>query len=116
MKRTAIVIALAGTVLFAPPPLFGGRPTEHHIILEARSFAFEPGVIQVDQGDRVVLELKSVDVTHGVYLDGYGLEAVSEPGHTARLEFVADRVGKFKYRCSLACGPMHPFMSSLAFQ
>jgi heme/copper-type cytochrome/quinol oxidase subunit 2 len=26
------------------------------------------------------------------------------------LEFVADKPGAFKVRCSVACGPMHPFM------
>ena len=105
-----LLFALAGVVLFAPFPLQAGQPAEHYLTLEARSFAFEPEVIRVNQGDRVILELESVDVTHGVYIDGYGVEVASEPGHTARLEFVADRVGKFKYRCSLACGPMHPFM------
>ena len=105
-----LFVALAGVALLAPLPLQAGRPAEHHVTLEARSFAFKPEVIQVNQGDRVILELESVDVTHGVYIDGYGLEAVSEPGRKARLDFVADRVGKFKYRCSLACGPLHPFM------
>lgn len=118
MKRAALsklifivlLFALAGVVLFAPFPLQAGQPAEHRLTLKARSFAFEPEVIQVNQGDRVILELESVDVTHGVYIDGYGVEAVSEPGHKGHLEFVADRVGKFKYRCSLVCGPMHPFM------
>lgn len=103
-------VGLAGAVLFAPIPLHEEQPARHHLTLEARTFAFEPSVIQVNQGDRVILELESVDVTHGVYIDGYELEAVSEPGHKARLDFVADRVGKFTYRCSMACGPLHPFM------
>lgn len=106
----ALFAGLAGLVLFAPLPLPAGQPTEHHLALEARSFAFEPAVIEVNRGDRIILELESVDVTHGVYVDGYGLEAVSEPGHKDSLDFVADRVGKFKYRCSMACGSLHPFM------
>lgn len=105
-----LFVGLAGVALFAPLPLHAGQQSEHYLTLEARSFAFEPAVIQVNQGDRVILELESVDVTHGVYIDGYGVEAVSEPGHKARLEFVADRVGKFKYRCAMACGTLHPFM------
>jgi heme/copper-type cytochrome/quinol oxidase subunit 2/ferredoxin len=105
-----LFVGLAGLVLFAPLPLRAGQPAEHHLTLEARSFAFEPGVIQVNEGDRVILELESMDVTHGVYIDGYQLEAVSEPGRKARLDFVADQVGKFKYRCSIACGTLHPFM------
>jgi polyferredoxin/plastocyanin len=107
---TILLVGLASVVLFAPLPLHAGQQSEHYLTLEARSFAFEPAVIQVNQGDRVILELNSVDVTHGVYIDGYEVEAVSEPGHKGRLDFVADRVGKFKYRCSLACGPLHPFM------
>lgn len=101
---------LAAVVLLAPLPLHAARPAVRHLRLEARSFAFEPGVIRVNQGDRVILELESMDVTHSLYLDDYGLEVVSEPGRTARLEFVADRVGKSKFRCSIACGTMHPFM------
>jgi polyferredoxin len=107
---TILLVGLASVVLFAPLPLHAGQQSEHYLTLEARSFAFEPAVIQVNQSDRVILELNSVDVTHGVYIDGYEVEAVSEPGHKGRLDFVADRVGKFKYRCSLACGPLHPFM------
>jgi polyferredoxin len=105
-----VFLGLAGLALFAPLPLGAAQPTEHHLFLEARSFAFDPGVIEVSRGDRIILELQSVDVTHGVYIDGYELAAVSEPGRTARLDFVADRVGKFKYRCSMACGSLHPFM------
>ena len=105
-----LLVGAACLLLFAPLSLGGEHPTEHHLTVSARSFAFEPAVIQVSRGDRVILDLESVDVTHGMYLDGYALDAVSEPGHTARIDFVADRVGKFKYRCSLACGPLHPFM------
>jgi polyferredoxin/plastocyanin len=113
MSRHLILLlwfGLAGLVLFAPIPLHAGQPAEHHLNLKAESFAFEPAVIRVNEGDRVILDLESLDVTHGVYVDGYQAEAVSEPGRTARIEFTADRVGKFKYRCSIACGTMHPFM------
>ena len=105
-----LFVGLAGLVLLAPLPLQAVQPTERHLTLEARRFAFEPAVIRINKGDRVILELESIDVTHGVYVDGYGIEAVSEPGRKARLDFIADRVGKFKYRCTMACGTLHPFM------
>lgn len=113
MNKLLFILLLAGLAvltLLAPFPLYAGQLAERHLTLKARSFAFEPAVIQVNQGERVILDLESVDVTHGVYIDGYGVKAVSEPGHKARLDFVADRVGKFKYRCSMACGTLHPFM------
>ena len=96
--------------LLGPLPLGAAQPAERHVRLEARSFTFTPAVIRVRQGDRVTLDLEAMDVTHGVYLDGYGVQAVAEPGRSATVTFRADRAGKFRYRCSVACGAMHPFM------
>jgi heme/copper-type cytochrome/quinol oxidase subunit 2 len=66
------------------------------------------------------------DVTHGFYLEGYDLDAKVRPEnptfwlrHPSQGEeyeeveeiiFTADRTGKFRYRCSITCGSMHPFM------
>ena len=52
----------------------------------------------------------AADVVHGLHLDGYNLTLTAEPGHTARLTFVADQPGMFRFRCSTTCGPLHPFM------
>ena len=49
-------------------------------------------------------------MVHGIYVDGYGLSVTADPGQTARLTFVADRAGSFRFRCSVACGDLHPFM------
>ncbi len=39
-----------------------------------------------------------------------GIDVRFEPGNTRNVEFVADRSGKFRFRCSVACGALHPFM------
>jgi heme/copper-type cytochrome/quinol oxidase subunit 2 len=49
-------------------------------------------------------------VVHGLSIDGYNLETTADPGQTARLTFVADRQGSFRFRCTVTCGNMHPFM------
>ncbi len=54
--------------------------------------------------------MKSADVTHGFYIDGYGINEKISFGEAKIITFVADRVGKFKIRCSVTCGPLHPFM------
>lgn len=102
---------LAAFVAFGPLPALGtSEPGTRVIRIEGRMFDYTPNVIHVNQGDRVVLELASMDVVHGLYVDGYDVETTSEPGVPARVEFTADRPGKFRYRCSVSCGAMHPFM------
>ena len=100
---------LALLILIVPVPSVT-VPTTHYLSLTANQFQFTPGRVQVNQGDRVVITLAASDVVHGFYLDGYGLQTRVEPGVSQRIEFVADRPGKFRYRCSVTCGPIHPFM------
>jgi len=106
----ALVLALVALALVAPLPVAGSPPQERRVVLSARSFAFEPGIVRVNRGDTVVVRLEATDVVHGLYLDGYGLSAVAEPGRPAEITFVADRTGTFRFRCSVSCGNLHPFM------
>lgn len=99
------------TVLLAPAPGSAHRPGSRTLRIEASSFAYNPAVLEVEPGDTVVVELVSTDVVHGFFLEGYDLELTADPGQTARLTFVADRSGSFRFYCSVACGPLHPFMS-----
>lgn len=69
-------------------------------------------VIEVNQGDRVVIKLRSSDVTHGFALKDYGIyipEGI-EPGNTAYVSFKADRAGSFRFWCTAFCGDIHPHM------
>ena len=92
-------------------PLPGmSEATTRHITLDASQFEFAPGRVHANQGDRVVITLTASDVVHGFYLDGYGLKTRVEPGVSQKIEFIADRAGKFRYRCSVNCGSLHPFM------
>jgi heme/copper-type cytochrome/quinol oxidase subunit 2 len=102
-----ILLALGLLLIPAPASL---APAVHHITIDATQYQFTPGRVRVNQGDRVVITLTASDVVHGFYLDGYGLKTRVEPGIAERIEFVADRPGKFRYRCSVSCGPLHPFM------
>ena len=109
-------VLFAGLVLvvaFAPLPagvMGAGPPATREIHVEARMFEFTPNVIRVNRGDRVIIDLAAMDVVHGLYVDGYDVQTSAEPGVPSRVEFVAERAGKFRYRCSVTCGAMHPFM------
>ncbi|MFQ5342969.1 MAG: cupredoxin domain-containing protein [Anaerolineae bacterium] len=115
-RRLALLALLAGLVLavaFAPLPATMTRadqPATREVQMEARTFEFTPNVIRVNRGDRVVIDLAAMDVAHGLYVDGYDVQTDAKPGVPARVEFVADKTGKFRYRCSVSCGTMHPFM------
>ena len=114
MKQTVILWLILGiaslTVAFAPLPINQTTPTDRFFHVDAESFAYSPAVLTVNPGDRVTIELASTDVVHGLYVDGYDLNIVADPGQPATLTFVADKSGTFRLRCSVTCGALHPFM------
>ena len=103
------VLALLLVVWLIPLP-GAVHATTHELALDATQYEYAPGRVHVNQGDRVVITLTAGDVVHGFYLDGYGLERRVEPGVSEQITFTADKAGKFRYRCSVSCGPLHPFM------
>jgi heme/copper-type cytochrome/quinol oxidase subunit 2 len=110
-RAILLLLVLAGLVVaFAPLPVQPSAPVERTFRVEASQFAYQPGEISVNPGDKVTIELVSTDVVHGLYVDGYGISVTADPGQTAILTFVADQSGSFRLRCNVTCGAMHPFM------
>lgn len=103
------LIALA--IAIVPFPIASAAPTQRHIRVEASSFQYTPEAITVNPGDHVTIDLAATDVVHGLYIDGYDLNVTADPGQTASLSFVADQTGTFRFRCSVTCGALHPFMT-----
>lgn len=115
MTRTRLLslapfVRLALLVLLLPVP-FAATPTVRQVTMTAEQFSFDPPVLRVNRGDRVLLTLQAADVVHGFYLEGYDVQTRVEPGISQQVEFIADRTGKYRYRCSVSCGTLHPFMS-----
>lgn len=109
--RSCVVwTGLAVLIFFIPVPRVATTPTDRTFYIEASRFQYTPGVLSVNPGDRVTIELTSMDVIHGLSIDGYNLSTVVDPGQTAYLTFIADRQGSFRFRCTVTCGNMHPFM------
>lgn len=106
-SSVAVVVLLIAFLPFSTP---AAEPSHRWFRIEADQYAFDPGTITVNPGDEVTLELVATDVMHGLYVDGYDLEVTAEPGQSASLTFVADRSGTVRLRCSVTCGPLHPFM------
>jgi len=132
MTRNAKGIGLAAVVLVLAGGLAGwayaGRPSpprDRNIEIVARQYGYEPHAIHVNRGDHLTLTFKTLDVTHGFYLEGYDLDvriapdtqpAVRHPSQgmtytpTDTVDLVVSKAGKFRFRCSQTCGFLHPFM------
>ncbi|MBW8003008.1 MAG: hypothetical protein FVQ80_13485 [Planctomycetes bacterium] len=80
------------------------------INLIAKRFEYTPNRISIRKGERVTIRMESLDVTHGFYLDGYGIDIKARPGLIGKATFVADKSGRFSFRCSETCGEFHPYM------
>ena len=82
------------------------------IRIEAERFDYIPAQVRVHQGDRVRLIFTSRDTTHGVAIAAYNIRNDIPPrgkGETV-VEFTADKIGSFPYRCSHLCGAGHAMM------
>ena len=88
-----------------------GEEAEPRVItILAKRFEYNPSKITLQKGELVTLRLESLDVTHGLYLDGYGINIKARPGVIGKATFRADNTGRFTFRCSETCGAFHPYM------
>ncbi|MEK6728109.1 MAG: cupredoxin domain-containing protein [Candidatus Omnitrophota bacterium] len=104
MKK--LIIVLLSVLCFTATSYAAERFFE----IKAKRFVYTPSIIKVNKGDLVRIRLISEDVTHGFFLDGYGLNTSTHPGQEGFLQFVADKPGRFTFRCSVTCGEFHPYM------
>lgn len=86
------------------------QPSKKEISITADQFKFTPGVLVFNKGDEITLKIKSLDVTHGFYIDGYELEKELPALTTVTITFIAELTGSFTIRCSVTCGNFHPYM------
>jgi heme/copper-type cytochrome/quinol oxidase subunit 2 len=105
-----VIALVALAIIFLPFPGGWQSSQARTIEINASSFAYDPGVIKVGLNDQVTIKLNSQDVVHGLYLDGYNLEMHADPGQPSSMTFQADQAGTFRFRCSVTCGSLHPFM------
>jgi len=78
--------------------------------IEAKQFMFDPGIIEVNKGDRVRLIVTSIDVPHGISIREYGINERLDVGKPKVIEFTADKEGTFTAFCSVFCGSGHSNM------
>lgn len=77
--------------------------------------AERPDVIEVNEGDKVILHLTNIDfdqdITHGFAINQYDMNIEVQPGQTNTVEFTADKAGTFPLYCSNFCSALHQEMT-----
>ncbi|CAG0942962.1 Cytochrome c oxidase subunit 2 [Candidatus Brocadiaceae bacterium] len=77
------------------------------IYMTAKQFEFEPKEVLVKQNTHVVLEIESLDVTHGFKIDQYGINVTIPEKSKITIEFYTREIGTYPFRCSHFCGMGH---------
>lgn len=83
------------------PPVPTGPVKEFTV--DGSNYEFGPTKIEVNKGDTVKITFKDNDGMHNLVVDGYNVKTnIIKGGTQDTIQFVADKVGTFKYYCSVA--------------
>ncbi len=84
------------------------------IEVTASKYKFEPARIEVNEGETVRIVLHSTDTTHGFEIPEFKVKTLVPKGtEPVTVEFVADRLGAFPFKCSHFCGLGHHKMKGV---
>ena len=98
----------------ASAPPFDSAQEERTIEIVAKRFAFEPARVDVTEGERVKLLVKSGDGVHGIEIKKFRIDKkVPRGGDPITIEFVASAAGEFPILCSEYCGDGHEDMKGM---
>lgn len=92
----------------ASAPFAQGEPRTIEVV--AKRFTFEPARIEVAEGERVSIVLKSGDGVHGIEIKKFKISKKVPRGGEVTIEFVASAAGEFPILCSEYCGEGHEDM------
>ena len=77
------------------------------ICMTAKRYEYTPDVVLVKQGTHVILEIESLDVTHGFKIDQYGINVTIPEKEKVTVEFYAREPGTYPLKYSHFCGVGH---------
>ncbi|HZS84881.1 MAG TPA: cupredoxin domain-containing protein [Stellaceae bacterium] len=84
---------------------------EQVVSMTAMKFEFTPETVTLKKGVPVILELTSLDRTHGFTIPELKLRADILPDQTVRVRIVPEKVGRYGFHCDNFCGDGHEDMS-----
>ena len=117
-RRVAILVCLlTGTLTVTSPSDSAPAPqaAEPRVIeVVARRYTFEPSQIDVTEGERIRLMVRSGDGPHGFEIERFEVSKELPRGAAPiAIEFTADEAGRFPILCSVFCGDGHEEMKGV---
>lgn len=98
-------VALAPAPAPATPAAVTGKVREITVTIKKQSWAFERGVIDAEQGEKIVVTVVNEDeYDHGFAVDAFGVQERVPAHQTVKIEFTATQAGDFRFYCSIPCG------------
>jgi cytochrome c oxidase subunit 2 len=100
-------LALVAGLLAVTSPPARAQDEPRVIVITAKRFEFSPNLITLARGETVKLQIKSEDVTHGLFLRPLGIDAEIVPGRVTELTVTPETAGTFRAICDHFCGAGH---------
>jgi cytochrome c oxidase subunit 2 len=103
-----LLLALAPTSALRATVGTQQAPEPRVIEVLAKRFTFEPSTIEVTEGERVRLLVRSGDGLHGIEIKKFRVnKEIPRGGAPVTIEFTAGEAGSFPIICSAFCGDGH---------
>ena len=113
-KGIAVVVVGAAVACWATVSSATQAPAAQDprvIEVTAKRFTFEPAKIEVTEGERIRLVVKSADGVHGLKIEKFRVNKLIPRGEKpVTIDFVANAPGTYEILCSEECGDGHESM------
>lgn len=86
------------------------QPAPRTVDIVARRFVYEPNEIELRVGERVLVNVKSLDFVHGMNIPDLGKRFDLVPGKLTTFELQPTRPGPIDFVCDNFCGDGHEEM------
>jgi cytochrome c oxidase subunit 2 len=118
IRQSVVVLACVVGGLLTFPSDSGSTsalqtPERRVIEVIVKRYEFVPPSIEVTQGERVRLVVKSGDGLHGFGIKKFNVSKEIARGATINIDFTPDAVGEFPILCTEFCGDGHEEMKGV---
>ena len=106
-RVAAAGLALVASLLAVASPPVRAQDEPRVIVITAKRFEFSTNQITLAKGETVKLQIKSEDVTHGLFVRPLGIDTEIVPGRVTELTVTPETAGTYRAICDHFCGAGH---------